>query len=88
LAGIALRNGRRHLEIGMLKTVPIALCLVATMAMGGCATRRGNAMLTDGAIGAGGGALLLDGSKCWEKRLLTGFATAKPIARDNLRESK
>lgn len=42
----------------MLKTATIALLLAATVAMGGCATRRGNAALTGGAIGAGGGALL------------------------------
>lgn len=42
----------------MLKSITIVLCLAATSTIGGCATRRGNAALTDGAIGAGGGALL------------------------------
>ncbi len=42
----------------MLKTVTIALCLATTVALGGCATQRENRMLSDGAIGAGGGALL------------------------------
>jgi osmotically inducible lipoprotein OsmB len=46
------------LEIIMLKTVTIVPCLAATVTMSGCATRRGNAALTDGAVGAGGGALL------------------------------
>ena len=42
----------------MLKTGTLALALAATVATGGCATRRENAALTGGAIGAGGGALL------------------------------
>jgi uncharacterized membrane protein len=42
----------------MLKTVTIVLCLAASVSLGGCADRRGNAALTDGAVGAGGGALL------------------------------
>jgi hypothetical protein len=54
LAGLA--NGRCSLEFIMVKTV--ALVLAATIATSGCATRRENAALTGGAIGAGGGALL------------------------------
>ncbi|HEX4505106.1 MAG TPA: hypothetical protein VH722_05195 [Alphaproteobacteria bacterium] len=42
----------------MLKSVTIVLGLVATVALGGCDTPRGRAMATDGAVGAGGGALL------------------------------
>jgi osmotically inducible lipoprotein OsmB len=42
----------------MLKTVTMAFCLAATVALAGCGTPRGNAMVTDGAVGAGGGALL------------------------------
>ncbi len=42
----------------MLKTVALVLCVEASISLGGCATRRGNAALTDGAVGAGGGALL------------------------------
>jgi hypothetical protein len=42
----------------MLKAVAIVFCLATTIALGGCADRRGNAALTDGAVGAGGGALL------------------------------
>ena len=42
----------------MLRTVTIVFCLSAAIALGGCADRRGNAALTDGAVGAGGGAVL------------------------------
>jgi hypothetical protein len=42
----------------MLKTVGLALARGATMALSGCVSERGNAALRDGAIGAGGGALL------------------------------
>jgi osmotically inducible lipoprotein OsmB len=42
----------------MLKTVTVAFCLAATVALGGCATQRENRILSDSAIGAGGGALL------------------------------
>jgi len=42
----------------MLKAVIVAFSLVATVASGGCDSARGRAMATDGAIGAGGGALL------------------------------
>ena len=42
----------------MLKTVTIVLCLASSIALGGCATERGNRELSDGAVGAGGGALL------------------------------
>ena len=42
----------------MLKTVTVVFSLVATVALGGCDSPRGRAMATDGAIGAGGGALL------------------------------
>jgi hypothetical protein len=46
------------LEISMFKTVTVAVCPVASLALSGCASRRGNAMLMEGTIGAGGGALL------------------------------
>ena len=42
----------------MVKTAALVLALVATVATGGCATRRENAAVAGGAIGAGGGALL------------------------------
>ncbi len=42
----------------MFRTVTIVVCLAASLALGGCDTRRGNAALTGGAVGAGGGALL------------------------------
>jgi osmotically inducible lipoprotein OsmB len=42
----------------MLKTATIMLCLVTSIAVGGCATHRGNRILGDSAVGAGGGALL------------------------------
>jgi osmotically inducible lipoprotein OsmB len=42
----------------MLKAVTIVFCLAAPIGLGGCADGRGNAALTDGAVGAGGGALL------------------------------
>jgi len=42
----------------MLRSMAVVLGLVATVALGGCDTPRGRAMATDGAIGAGGGALL------------------------------
>jgi osmotically inducible lipoprotein OsmB len=42
----------------MLKAATIVLGLVAAAALGGCDSPRGRAMATDGAIGAGGGALL------------------------------
>ena len=42
----------------MIKTATIALCLVTSIALGGCATHRSNRILGDSAVGAGGGALL------------------------------
>ena len=42
----------------MFRTATIMLCLVTSIAMGGCATHRGNRVLGGAAIGAGGGALL------------------------------
>jgi hypothetical protein len=42
----------------MLKCVTIVVVLAGTVALGGCDSPRGRAMATDGAIGAGGGALL------------------------------
>jgi osmotically inducible lipoprotein OsmB len=42
----------------MLKTFTIFCCLTASVALAGCGSPRGNAMATDGAVGAGGGALL------------------------------
>jgi hypothetical protein len=58
LALTGLPNSERYLESIVSKTVTMVFCLAATVALGGCATRRGNAMLTDSAVGAGGGALL------------------------------
>jgi osmotically inducible lipoprotein OsmB len=48
----------RYREWIMLKTVTIVFSLATTIALAGCGTPRGNAMATDGAVGAGGGALL------------------------------
>jgi len=45
-------------EFVMLRSIAVVLGLVAAVALGGCDTPRGRAMATDGAIGAGGGALL------------------------------
>jgi hypothetical protein len=42
----------------MLKTSTIIVGVAAAVALGGCSSPRGRAMATDGAIGAGGGALL------------------------------
>jgi len=42
----------------MVKTAALALALAATVATGGCATRRETAALKGGTIGAGGGAVL------------------------------
>ena len=42
----------------MRKTVTVVLGVAAAVVLGGCDSPRGRAMATDGAIGAGGGALL------------------------------
>ena len=42
----------------MLKTATVILCLASAIALGGCANQRDNRILSDSAIGAGGGALL------------------------------
>jgi osmotically inducible lipoprotein OsmB len=42
----------------MLKTFTIMACLAATLTLGACGTRKGDAALTDGAVGAAGGALI------------------------------
>jgi uncharacterized membrane protein len=46
------------LEIIMIKSVTIVLCVASSLALGACSTPRGNRMLGDSAVGAGGGALL------------------------------
>jgi len=50
--------GGSYLECIVLKTATVFLCLATTIALGGCATQRENRILSDSAIGAGGGALL------------------------------
>ncbi|MDB5393831.1 MAG: hypothetical protein JWM91_1337 [Rhodospirillales bacterium] len=42
----------------MLKSATLVICLATSIALGGCATHQGNRILTDSAVGAGGGALL------------------------------
>ena len=42
----------------MRKSATIAVCLIASLALSACATRRENRILGDSAVGAGGGALL------------------------------
>ncbi len=42
----------------MLKMFIIMACVAGSLALSACGTSRGNAALTDGAVGAGGGALL------------------------------
>ncbi len=42
----------------MLKMFTIMVCVAGSLALSACGTPRGNAALSDGAVGAGGGALL------------------------------
>jgi hypothetical protein len=42
----------------MLKSLTVAACLTAGLALAGCSDSRGDRVLSDSAVGAGGGALL------------------------------